>query len=65
MTKLTIFENMYLKEKRFYLEGIMFLESIKRYSLVQVGNGNDQEMAQSERNSHSTNRGVGKNQNDT
>ena len=33
------------------------------YEKVQVGN--DQEMAQSERNSHSINRGVGKNYNDT
>ena len=37
--------------------------SLKMYNKVQVGN--DQEMAQSERTSHSINRGVGKNKNDT
>ena len=38
-------------------------ETNKRRKKVQIGN--DQEMAQSERNSHSINRGVGKNLNDT
>ena len=47
-----------LKTERWEIKSVD--ETFKK---VQVGN--DQEMAQSERNSHSINRGVGKNSNDT
>ena len=50
-----------LKKKSSYIAGASFfeMEDSLRYKKVKVGN--DQEMAQSERNSHTTNQGVGKN----
>ena len=45
----------------------MFVETATKLTFIsqKVKEGTEQKMGQSERNLHSTNRGVGKNQNDT